>query len=176
MKNRVVTMVLALLVALLSCFCFVACEMPNDSDTTSGESASATGDGVYALNEPAELPNLRITADTIERNEGRELFTPDDGNVFVGVQFTIENISDEEQAISSVLLFNAYADGVQTDYSLNANLAFDKDTLDGSISPGKKMIGYYSVEVPSSTQTLEIEVQGSWLSSEKVAFKLDVPQ
>ena len=96
--------------------------------------------------------------------------------MFVGVQFTIENISNEDQAISSVLLFHAYANGVQTDYSLNANLAFDKDTLDGTISPGKKMVGYYSVEVPSSTQTLEIEVQGSWLSDQKAAFQFDVPQ
>ena len=43
-------------------------------------------------------------------------------------------------------------------------------TLDGSLAPGKKLVGYYAVEVPEGWQKLELDVQSNWLSSNSARF------
>lgn len=171
MKN-----VLALILVIIMCLSFVACtetdtlskEVSNDS--TSNETNQAKNlEETFGLNETAVFKDLKFTASALEESDGKDFFEPEDGNVFVGVKFTIENISDEEQTVSSVLLFEGYADDVKCNYSFNAAMAFD-DTLDGSIAPGKRLTGYYSLEVPKDWKKLELDVQSSWLSSKSARF------
>ena len=161
--------VLSLMVAVLLCFVFAGCAdiATNDGGSTATET---TTEDTYGLNETAELKTLKFTATEVKESDGDDFFTPEDGNVFVGVNFTIENISDEEQSVSSILLFEAYADDVKCDYSINAQCAFDNGTLDGSIAPGKKMVGWYAIEVPSDWEEIEFDVQSDWLSSKNARF------
>ena len=42
--------------------------------------------------------------------------------------------------------------------------------LDGTIAPGKKIIGWYAVEIPENWKTLELNVQSEWLSSTSANF------
>ena len=92
----------------------------------------------FSLNETAVFEDLKITATEKKETIGKSFFEASEGKIFVGVKFTIENISDEEQHISSLLLFGAYADDIKCDYSFSAVSSFDGGTLDGSIAPGKK--------------------------------------
>ena len=89
------------------------------------------------------------------------------------MNFEIENISEETQNISSLLLFDAYADDVKCDYSISANVVFGDGTLDGELSPGKKLVGWYALEVPEGWQQIELEVKSSWLSGSKARFVFD---
>ena len=134
--------------------------------------ATEVKDETFKLNETAVFKNLKITATKQEESTGKDFFTPEDGNVFVGVKFTIENISDEEQSISSLLSFTAYIDDVKCDYSISAATVFNEGTLDGSIAPGKKLIGWYSVEIPSDWKNLEIDVKPDILSDNTAKFVL----
>lgn len=123
----------------------------------------------FGLNEAAVFKDLKFTATALEESKGADFFEPESGNVFVGVQFTIENISGEEQSVSSVLLFDGYVDDIKCSYSLSAGMAFG-DSLDGSLAPGKKLVGYYALEVPEGWQKLELDVQSNWLSSNSARF------
>ena len=143
-------------------------ETPQKTSATSETSSSK--DVTFSLNETAVFETIKVTANKIEQSSGKNFFQPESGNVFVGVQFTVENISDEDQNISSLLLFDAYVDGVKCDYSFTANSAFSDGTLDGELTPGKKMIGYYSVELPKNWSELELQVKSEWLSNTKAAF------
>lgn len=127
-------------------------------------------DDSYGLNDTATLKKLKITAMELEESYGKNYFDAESGKIFVGVKFEIENISDEAQVMSSLLLFDAYADDVKCGYSLSANVVFGDGTLDGEVSPGKKLVGWYAVEVPQDWQKIELEIQSSWLSSKKVKF------
>lgn len=129
----------------------------------------------FKLKDTAVFKGLSITANSVERNEGSEYNKPAEGKTFVGVKFTIENTSSEEQTISSMLLFEAYADDIKCDYSIGASMAFKEGTLDGSLSPGKKMVGYYAIEVPTGTKKLDLEVKSDWLSNSKAKFEFEVP-
>lgn len=168
--------VLALILVLMMCLSFVACtsnKAPSkevtDASTSNEESQAGNQEETFGLNETAVFDNLKFTATALEESNGNDYMEPDDGNVFVGVNFTIENISDEEESVSSMLLFEGYADDVKCDYSINASVVFG-DTLDGTIASGKKLIGYYSLEVPKDWKKLELDVQSKWLSSKSARF------
>ena len=166
------------LICFLLCFCLLyalpACsvedpptkEIYQDQEQQPPEIKSDT----FGLNETAVFSDLKFTATEIKETHGDSFFAPEAGNVFVGVKFTVENISTERQSISSLLLFDAYVNDVKCGYSFNADCAFDSNTLDGDIAPGKKLVGWYAVEVPSNWHCLELDVLANWLSNDAARF------
>lgn len=129
---------------------------------------------LLGIGQTAELQNIKITALARQSSNGDDFFKPEPGNKFVGVKFEIENISDEDITISTLLLFNIYVDDVLTSYSLSANIVFDEGTLDGTIAPGKKLIGWIAVECPKKSSYIEIHIKDEWLSSNKAIFKIEI--
>ncbi len=163
---------LSILLCLALCFCFVGC-IENDTpkkETQASQSTVKNAEETFGLNESAVFNDLKFTAIEIKQSKGADFFNPESGNIFVGVKFQIENISNEEQTISTLLLFEGYVDDVKCDYSISASCVFDEGTLDGTIAPGKKLIGWYAVEVPSNWNELELQVQSNWLSNNKAKF------
>ncbi len=162
---------LSLVLCVVMCLSFTACVSEDKpvKENADGKSKAES----FALNETAVFKNLKITAEELQESSGTEFFTPEEGNVFVGIKFTIENISDEEQSISTLLLFDGYADDVKTDYSVNASCVFDEGTLDGDIASGKKMVGWYALEVPQDWSNIELNIQSDLMndSSAKFVFK-----
>ena len=147
----------------------------NSTHTASRTSAAASaikddaGD-TFGLNETAVFENLKFTAIEIKEYDGTKHVKPQSGKTFVGIKFIIENISNEEQYVSSLMLFTAYADDIKCDFSLNANVAFDEGTLDGEIAAGKKLMGWYALEVPENWSKIDLEVKSEWLSGSSAMF------
>ncbi len=165
-----------LLVAMLV-FSLCACSMDdtpgkeyvsNNDKTT--ENKPDTKDETFGINETAVFDALKFTATEIKESKGTGFFEPDEGNVFVGIKFIIENTSDQEQSVSTLLLFNGYVDDIKCAYSFNASCAFDEGTLDGEIAPGKKLVGWYALEVPQDWSNIELDVQQDWLSNSTAKF------
>ena len=168
---------LALFVAVVLCFCLVACAVVDDSpvkETGAGNNKSDSQNEekelVFGLNETAVFSDLKFTATELKESNGDDFFNPEEGNVFVGIKFTIENISEEEQSISSLLMFEGYVDDIKCSYSISASCVFDEGTLDGSVAPGKKLVGWYALEVPNDWSNIELQVQSSWLSNSSAKF------
>ena len=163
--------IVCLLLVIAMLFCFCACtDTPTKETGTEGTTSNTEKEETFSLNDTAAFKTLKFTATELKETEGTDFFVPEDGNVFVGVKFTIENVSDEEQTISSILLFEAYADDIKCDYSINAACAFSDGTLDGSIAPGKKLVGWYALEVPENWQSIELDVQANFLSNSTAKF------
>ena len=167
--------ILCFVICVLMIFLLTACfEGEPSKEVNTGSQGSSqnesSGNEKFYLNETAVFDNLKITATKIEESSGKNYFEPKEGNVFVGVNFTIENISSEVQTISSLLLFEAYADDIKCDYSISAVCAFDNSTLDGDLAAGRKMVGWYAVEVPKEWKGIEFEVKSSWLSNSSATF------
>lgn len=171
------------LLAIISSIVFVLCLSACTSDDTpvkeqagsSVESSEQTGSSVeseevFGLNETAVFDELKFTASELKESKGENFFTPKTGNVFVGIKFTIENISKEEQAVSTLMLFDGYADDVKCAYSLNASCAFDDGSLDGNVAPGKKLVGWYALEVPEKWSTIELDIKADLFSKGAARF------
>lgn len=156
-------------IMLACCSACVAEDAPTKQTGQVGTS-SIKKEEIFGLNDTAAFKTLKFTATEIKESSGKSFFTPEEGNVFVGVKFTIENISDEEQAVSSLLLFEGYVDDVKCDYSFSAVSAFDGGTLDGSLAAGKKLVGWYALEVPENWSSIELDVQSNWLSNSSAKF------
>ncbi|MGN1081175.1 MAG: DUF4352 domain-containing protein [Acutalibacteraceae bacterium] len=168
---------ICLLLAVIMTAFFAACTGNSSPQKETAQDRSSEsvisqeqGEDVFNLNDTAVFQDLKFTATEITESNGTEFFTPDDGNVFVGVKFTIENISEQEQNVSSILLFDGYADDIKCDYSFNAACAFDEGTLDGDIAPGKKLVGWYALEVPANWSNIELTIKSDWLSNTSAKF------
>lgn len=159
---------LLIFLTVILCFSFVACVA--DDEPTKEQSAGQSSTENYGMNETAVFKDLKFTATELKESSGTDFFTPEEGNIFVGIKFTIENISDQEQSISTLLLFEGYADDVKCDYSFDAACVFDEGTLDGTLAAGKKLVGWYALEVPENWSNIELQVQSSWLSANSAKF------
>ncbi len=166
--KKIVTLILT--IVLMSLFTSCISDIPTKEITPSQEATQTPTEQVYNLNESAVFKDLKFTATEIKESYGEEFFEPEQGNVYVGVKFDIENISDEEQTVSTLLLFEGYVDDVKTEYSIGAAMAFDDGTLDGSVAPGKKLVGWYALEVPENWSNIELHVQSAWLSNNVAKF------
>ena len=129
---------------------------------------------IFGVGETAELNGVRVTMTDYSESNGSKYNKPSDGNVFLLIEFLIENNTDSEMAVSSMMSFEAYADDYALNYSLSALLEKENSNqLDGQIAAGKKMKGIIGYEVPSDWQEVEIHYTDNVWSSSKFKFKIN---
>ncbi len=111
----------------------------------------------FLIGEAADLKNVVVTLTGVQESMGSQFNTPGSGNVFVLCEFEIENNTQSELTVSSLLSFAAYCDDYSVNYSLGAAMERgNKNQLDGQIAAGKKMNGVIGYEVPTDWKELEI--------------------
>lgn len=111
----------------------------------------------FSVGEKVELNNVVATLVSVTESKGSSFNTPTAGNVFLLAEFEIENNTNSDMAVSSMMSFKAYVDGYSTNLSLSALIEKSGNQLDGSISAGKKMRGSVGYEVPADWKEFEIE-------------------
>ncbi|WP_207733524.1 DUF4352 domain-containing protein [Romboutsia sp. 1001285H_161024_C4] len=124
---------------------------------------------VFNIGDTIELDKFKITVNEVKTTNGSDFIKPQEGNEFLYVDATVENISDKEQTVSSVLMFKVVdKDGRAMKQTIveNAN-----GQLDGTIGPGRKITGEYVVEVPKDATGLELQFDSS-LAGNQVVVKL----
>ena len=124
----------------------------------------------FTVGDTAEYKGIKVTLNSITENIGSQFNKPTDGNVFLLVDFTIENNSNSELNISSLLCFEAYQDGYSTSESFSALMENNGNQLDGTIAPGKKMQGSIGYEVPADFAEFEINFTPDVWSSGTFTF------
>ncbi|GAG64650.1 unnamed protein product, partial [marine sediment metagenome] len=100
---------------------------------------------IFEIGDTIKMGNLQFKVNSVRTSEGDEFFKPDEGNVYLFVDITIENISNEEENISSLLMFKI-VDKDGRSYNI-ALLGEAKGSVDGSLGAGRKMTGELSYEV-----------------------------
>ncbi|KEH85157.1 hypothetical protein Z965_10500 [Clostridium novyi A str. BKT29909] len=129
---------------------------------------------VFKVGDIIELKNLKVTVNKVYNVKGNEISKPKDGNEFIAVDCTVENISKEEQAVSSLAMFKVVdKDGRACEYSITGQTAANAGQMDGQIAPGRKLTGVYVVEVPKGTKGLELEFDSSLILGGQVIVKLN---
>lgn len=141
------------------------------SDQQDVTDSADDGETVFKVGEIAELNGVKVTMTDFEESEGDAdaFLEPSEGNVFVIAEFEIENNSDNDINVSSMLSFEAYADDYSLNYSLSAGLLKDS-ALDGTIASGKKMKGWIGWEVPEDYSNVEIHFTDDVWTNNKFVF------
>ena len=127
----------------------------------------------YTVGETAEDKDIKVTLVSAEQSTGSQFLTPADGNIYVVLEFEIENNSNTDISVSSLASFEAYCDDYSVNMDLTANLLYDnKNQLDGSVATGKKMNGVIGYEVPADFKTLEVKFTPSFWSNRAITFEI----
>lgn len=136
---------------------------------TTAEEPMTTTKSAYGVGEQAEKDNVKITLVNVRESSGSDYNTAPDEKIFVLAEFLIENDSEEEITISSLLDFDAYIDGFATDIDFSATMEADKQ-LDGTCASGKKLQGEIGLEAPTDWKELSISFKLNFLSSDSIDF------
>ncbi|MCL2798624.1 MAG: leucine-rich repeat protein, partial [Firmicutes bacterium] len=104
----------------------------------------------YGKNETATVHSIEIKFTDAKASLGDGFFiTPDEGNVFVGVQFSIKNNQSDVYVISSLISFSAKMNGTALDYAWFGATLFG-ESLDGTVAAGQTLTGWFTVELPEN--------------------------
>jgi hypothetical protein len=151
------------------------------ADSTAGSSGSGSGtaSALTRSSDTSASGSLNRTVTTrkgvsltpvgIRTSTGSSWNTPEDGKVFVLVNFRVENNSSASVSISSMLSFSAYADDSKLDFSFGALLEAE-GSIDMTLDPGKNGTGEIGYEVDPNWQTLEIKFTPELFDSESYTF------
>lgn len=144
--------------------------MAAGNDTAAAPDTAAPEPETTAAPEPTEptvgdtvtIKDVDITLLAVEENYGESYFTPDAGKVFL--LFNLEAVNNSKSVKSfGIYHISVFVDDYAASWSAAASSI--KDSFSGDIAPGKKMNGYYGVEVPEDWKTAEIHIAYDALSS-----------
>ncbi len=128
---------------------------------------------IFQVGETAELNGVKVTMTDYLESTGSDYNKPTDGNVFILAEFEIENGTDKEMTVSSMMSFEAYADDYALNYSVSALIEKGgSNQLDGTIAAGKKMKGTIGYEVPADWKNVEIHFTDDVWSNNKFKFEI----
>lgn len=125
----------------------------------------------FGVGQKVKLNDIIVSLVSVTESDGGNYMTPEDGNVFVLCEFEIENNSDRDISVSSMLSFEAYVDDYSTSMSLTAGMSTDKSQLDGAIAAGKKMNGVIGYEVDKGWSNIEVHFTPDFWSRKDIVFE-----
>lgn len=143
---------------------------PTATATPAATPTPAPQDEVFTVGDAVSLDDIVVTLVDVSENTGGNYMTPSDGKVFIVCEFEIENNSDKDISVSSMLSFEAYVDDYSTNMNLSALLSVDKSQLDGSVAAGKKMNGVIGYEADSDWNTIEISFTPDFWTGNEIKF------
>ena len=121
----------------------------------------------YVVGNVQEDSGISIKVNSTRVSQGNEYFKPEQGKVFFIIDITLENKTDEEVSISSLLSFELKdADGRDQEISIFADL---NGSLDGKILPNEKMTGEIAYET-SAEGKLYLYFTASLFSGKTLKF------
>lgn len=126
---------------------------------------------VFGVGDVVELDGVNVTLLSVTENNGSQFITPTDGNVFVLFEFDIDNQSDSDISVSSILSFEAYFDDYASSVSIGALSSTDKPQLDGSVAAGRKITGAVGYEAPANWAKAEIRYTPEFWSGGEIVFE-----
>lgn len=127
----------------------------------------------YAVGETGTIDGISVTLNSVMEGTGNSTYTPEDGNVYLVCELTVENNSDEELPVSTMMCFSTSCDGEAYALSLEAlgtALLSGKIQLDCVIEPGQKMTGVIGYEVLKDWKDLKIRYTPFTESGDRLTF------
>jgi hypothetical protein len=132
-----------------------------DASPTDGKDNDRT---ITAAGQSISTKNFTLTLEAVNKPPGSDYNKPAEGKEFVELVLVIENISEKDASVSSLLMFDAYVDGYAVSESLSAQIASDIPTMDGALAAGKKLRGKLAYELPAGWKELEVDADLTALS------------
>lgn len=137
----------------------------------SSSESEVTEPKVYAVGDTAEMKVANVTFEEITEYPGTKFNQPDEGKIFLILEFTIKNKTDKDMIISSKMSFETLVDGNEvTMVSLSTKETGGKARLDGIIPPKKSMNGVLVYQVPLEYKEVKVTFKPIDAGGEEAVF------
>lgn len=97
--------------------------------------------------------------------EENEFMQPSEGNKYIFLQFSFENLSDDSDTSISSYSFECFADGYATEMYYGG-----EEDLSATLSAGRTTTGYIYFEVPVDANSIEVEYETNFITNDKIKF------
>lgn len=143
-------------------------EETDTKDTSDDKTAQEEEvNNVFQVGDVVETENFKITFVSAGVYESdNEFLQPKDGYEYWQFELKFENISDTDQAVSSMMDWECYADNSKVDQLWVG----DDSGLDATLSTGRETQGTIYFEVPQDAQSVELEYDVNFWQSDKIIF------
>jgi hypothetical protein len=152
-------------------------EVESTTEPAPTTSSNTSSGDMLAIGQTGQAGDFKLTVNKVSYSK-KGLFAPDQGNEYAIVNVTVENVSSEAKAFSSLLSLNLF-DGANKKYdiSIGADIEILETTVskqyaDGKVPAGKSVTGDIAFEVGENTKDLRLEYT-SFFPEGKVTYKLD---
>lgn len=125
---------------------------------------SADTGEMYALGETGTLDDISVTLLNVMESKGNQYSKPSEGNTFIVLEFKIENQSEEELWLSSMLSFTTWVDNctyVISPDALGIAMLSGKTQADGAVDSGDTFFGVVAYEVPEDWKEIKTQYSPS---------------
>ena len=152
-------------------------ENTSSSTSSTSKKKEKKKDTTFTVGDTADFDGVKVKLSSAILSKGsKENFAvPDKGKYFLALVFDIENDSDDDITVSSMVSFEAYCDDMSIDMDYMGEEAPEVDglkSLDGDVASGKKINGIMTYQVPKDFKKFEISYQPDFWGDKKVTFEI----
>lgn len=144
----------------------------SDTQSPAPDTQDTVQPAVFTKGDVVSLNDINVTLVDVVESTGSTYNKPTSGNVFVTFEIEIENKSDKEIGVSSLMMFDAYFDDYAANLSIMAITDSGKTQLDGTVAAGKKMSGVVGFEAPADWSVAEIHVTPDFWAGDDIIFQV----
>lgn len=164
-----------LLAALLAC---------GGSDANTGTATNTTSTPVEKTPTPAPAKHFKInqavtvgdvwkiTINSVKTDMGTEFLKPKDGNVYLLIDVSLNNVSNKEQDASSGLMWHL-RDLTGKEYN-QTYASSDNTAPDGKVEAGSPLRGILSYEVPQDQKKFTLSFEANFLDAGQTIWDLSL--
>lgn len=132
------------------------------------EAKTEPTEGAFKPGDILDTGRFRITYLSCDYFTSDNMFVqPDEGNVFIYLEFEVENISDSDRTIGDYD-FHCYADG-----RVFPGTSMRDDELFATLSPGRKAKGTVAFQIPENASVVEVEYEADLFSDKLIVFTFE---
>ncbi len=129
------------------------------------EASVTRKDNAYAVGSEIEGSGIRMIYLSCEPYKSNNMFVqPKTGYHYVTLTLEIENTGKSDKTVT-IYSFNCYADGAVCD-----QVYIRDDLLSATISPGRKVKGTVTFEIPDHAQIVEVEYEDNFWTNGKIVL------
>ncbi len=129
---------------------------------------------IFKLGETVKMGDLSFTLNSARWDSGDEFMKPDEGEKWLTLDATIENLGEKSEVISSLMMFSLFDEG---NYSRDLEIFADtKGSLDGELGAGRKMSGEIAFNVEADQNEWEFIFEPNFLGFGQAIFLVNADE
>ncbi len=161
-----------LLITMAACGTSASVQPQDSSATGKTENTSSTvsSEKIYQMGESAQLFDIKLTIDDVQKTNDFDSEVLRDGMGFVLVKVTLENVGSEGKPYNYAS-FKLLSSDSKPDLNVTT-LNNQSELHEGELAPGEKTSGIIPFEHPKNDPTMMLQFTPNIMSEQKIAFQL----